>query len=163
MKVGRWRLLLAASCLVAAGLSPEAACAETRTAGDLTPEAVWEAIDVAQDGDTVLLPAGKAVWTKGWNSGHGAPMKAITIQGAGIDKTTIEDGRAKPDAPPFVLVGVEGKPFRVTGITFDGTGYPSAGSWGGLISIRGTCKDFRIDHCRFRNTDHMLTISSDMA
>ena len=71
---------------------PSALHAETRTAAALTPEAVWEAIDAAKDGDTVQLPAGTAVWTKGWNTGHWAKMKAITIQGAGIDKTIIRDG-----------------------------------------------------------------------
>jgi len=93
MRIGlpRLRLLLAASCLVAAGLSCEATYAETRTAAALTPEAVREAIDAAKDGDTVQLPGGTAVWSKGWNTGHGAKMKAITIRGAGIDKTTIED------------------------------------------------------------------------
>ena len=78
MKVGRWRLLLAASCLVAAGLSPEAACAETRMAADLMLEAVRDAIGAANDGDTVQLPEGTAVWKKGWNTGHWAKMKAIT-------------------------------------------------------------------------------------
>ena len=56
---------------------------------------------------------------------------------------------------------MEGKPFRVTGITFDGTGYRNAGNWGGLMSISGTCKNFRIDHCKFKNADRMLTISGD--
>jgi hypothetical protein len=161
MKVGRWRLLLAASCLVAAGLSPGAVYAETRTAADLTPEAVWEAFNAAKDGDTVLLPAGTAVWPKGWNSGHGAKMKAITIQGAGIDKTIIGNNPPQPDAPPFALIGVEGKPFRVTGITFDGTGYRYAGNWGAMMSISGTCKGFRIDHCKFKNADRMLGIHGD--
>ncbi len=79
--------------------------AETRTAAALTPEAVWKAIEAAKDGDIVQLPAGNAVWSKGWNTGHGAKMKAITIQGAGIDKTVIGDDRAKPDAAPFFLLG----------------------------------------------------------
>ena len=117
--------LLAPPCLV-----PVPSCAETITATDLTPEAVWEAIDAAQDGDTVQIPAGTAVWTKGWNSGHGAKMKAITIQGAGIDKTIIGD-RGPCPAPPFSLLGVEGKPFRVTGITFDGTDTPTPGTRAG--------------------------------
>jgi hypothetical protein len=148
------------SVLAAAGSSPGAARAETHKAS-LTPEAVWAAIDAAQDGDTVQLPAGTAVWSKGWNSGRGAKMKAITIQGAGIDKTIIGDDRAQPDAAPFFLLGVEGKPFRVTGITLDGTGYRNAGNWGRLMTIRGTCKNFRIDHCKFKNTDHMLEIVGD--
>jgi len=156
------RFLLVLSVLVAAsGVRPVVARAETRTAAALTPEAVWEAIDAAQDGDTVQLPAGTAVWSKGWNSGHGAKMKAITIQGAGIDKTILHDGRNEPGGPPFMLLGVEGKPFRVTGITLDGTGYRNAGNWGGLMTLRGTCKNFRIDHCKFKNTDCMLGIQGD--
>ena len=156
------RLLLICSLFGASdGIFRTALQAETRTAAGLTPEAVWKAINAAKDGDTVQLPAGTAVWTKGWNTGHGAKMKAITLQGAGIDKTIIGDDRSKPDAPPFLLLGVEGKPFRVTGITLDGTGYPNAGNWGGLMEIRGTCKNFRIDHCKFKNTDHMSVISGD--
>jgi hypothetical protein len=152
-----------ACCLLGAsgGVGPAVLYAETRTAADLTPEAVWAAIESAQDGDTVQLPAGKAVWEKGWNTGHGAPMKAITIQGAGIDKTIIEDGRPEPGGAPFSIVGVEGKPFRVTGITIDGTGYENAGRWGGFVRVRGDCKKFRIDHCKFINADCMLDISGD--
>ena len=134
---------------------PKAVRAETRTAAALTPEAVWEAIDAAKDGDTVQLPAGTAVWTKGWNTGHGAKMKAITIQGAGMDKTVICD-RSQPatDCVPFELLGVEGKPFRVTGITFDGTGSHDAAARGAdSMSISGTCKNFRIDHCKFKNAN----------
>ena len=136
--------------------------AETRTAADLTPEAVGKAIDAAKDGDTVQLPEGTAVWSKGWNAGHDAKIKAITLQGAGIDKTIIRDGRNDPGGPPFLMTGVEGKPFRVTGITLDGTGYRNAGNWGGLMTIRGNCKNFRIDHCKFRNTDCMLSMGGDM-
>ena len=161
IRVRRLQFLLAMSVLTAAGLPPCAAHAETHEAASLTPEAVWAAIDAAKDGDTVQLPAGTAVWSKGWNSGRGAKMKAITIQGAGIDKTVIGDDRAKPDAAPFFLLGVEGKPFRVTGITLDGTGYRNAGNWGGLMTIRGACKNFRIDHCKFKNCDHMLEIDGD--
>jgi len=159
----RFRFVLAASCLVVAGLSSEAAYAETRTAADLTPEAVWEVIDAARDGDTVELPAGTAVWTKGWNTGHWAKMKAITIRGAGIDKTVICDNRSERGGghAPFGLVGVEGKPFRVTGITFDGSGYENAGVWGGMLTVTGDCKNFRIDHCKFKNANQMIKISGD--
>jgi len=145
------------------GVVPAALYAETRTAADLTPEAVWEAIDAAKDGDTVQLPAGRAVWSKGWNTGHWVKMKALTIQGAGMDKTIILDGRSTRDSGkvPFDLKGVEGKPFRVTGITFDGTGTEDAGLWGGFMSISGNCKNFRIDHCRFKNASQMMTINGD--
>ena len=56
---------------------------------------------------------------------------------------------------------MEGKPFRVTGITFNGTGYENAGRWGGFIRVTGTCKNFRIDHCKFINADCMLDITGD--
>ena len=45
-------------------LLPTTVRAETRTAAALTPEAVWDAIDAAKDGDTVQLPEGTAVWKK---------------------------------------------------------------------------------------------------
>ena len=141
---------------------PKRLYAETRTAAALTPEAVWEAINAAKDGDTVQLPEGTAVWKKGWNTGHGAKMKAITIQGAGIDKTIIRDTtQGTAGDKPFVINGVEGKPFRITGITFDGTGLPNAGVWAGEIVIGGNCKNFRIDHCKFLNMDRMMTIKGD--
>ncbi len=136
--------------------------AETRTATSLTPETVWEAINAAKDGDTVQLPAGTAMWTRGWNTGHWAKMKAITIQGAGINQTIIRDDTSTAAGDePFVINGVEGKPFRITGITFDGTGLTNAGVWAGAIVIGGNCKNFRVDHCLFLNLDRMMTISGD--
>ena len=159
----RFRLLLALSLSVAAvSLLPTAVHAGTRMAAALTPEAVWEAINSAHDGDVVQLPAGTAVWKKGWNTDHWAKMKAITIQGAGIDKTVIRDDTSTAAGDePFELKGVDGKPFRITGITFDGTGLANAGTWAGEIVISGNCKNFRVDHCKFLNMDRMLTISGD--
>jgi hypothetical protein len=161
MRSTRLGYLLAWSFLVAADGFP-ALRAETRAAAALTPEAVWDAVNAAQDGDTVQLPAGTAVWKRGWNTRHWAKMKALTIQGAGIDKTIIRDdtGTSAGDEP-FEIKGVEGKPFRITGMTFDGTGLTNAGVWAGAIVISGNCKDFRVDHCKFLNMDRMMTISGD--
>ena len=162
-KTPGFRLVLILSWLVAAeDFQPTTVRAENRSAASLTPEAVWEAIAAAQDGDIVVLPAGTAVWKKGWNTGHWAKMKAITIQGAGIDKTIVRDetSRAAGDEP-FVINGVEGKPFRITGMTFDGTGLADAGVWAGAIVIDGNCKNFRVDHCKFLNMDRMMTINGD--
>jgi hypothetical protein len=157
----RFRFLLAWSFLIATdGLL--ALRAETLTAAALTPEGVWEAINTAHDGDIVRLPEGTAVWKSGWNTRHWAKMKALTIQGAGIDKTIIRDETSTAAGDElFDLKGVEGKPFRITGITFDGTGLTNAGVWAGAIVISGNCKNFRVDHCKFLNLDRMMTISGD--
>jgi hypothetical protein len=154
------RTKLASLTLALIGLLLEAAGAETRTAADLTPEAVWAAIDAAKDGDTVLLPAGTAVWSKKtWKTGHSAKVKAITIQGAGIDKTILTIDKGEAGSTSFHLAGEEGKPFRVTGITLDGSLYLDESSWGALMDVSGTCKNFRIDHCKFKNSDCMLSIN----
>ena len=93
---------------------------------------------------------------------HWAKMKAITIQSAGIDKTIIRtDTSGAPGEKAFVINGAEGKPFRITGITFDGTGYPDVGMWAGDVVISGSCKNFRVDHCKFLNMDQMMTITGD--
>lgn len=162
MILGYRRCSLLMVCGLFLSNMPVAPGGEVHQAADLTLEAVAAAIHAAQDGDTVELPAGKAEWTKGWNTGRWTPMKAITLQGAGIDKTIIVDRRpqAKAGDTPFWLKGVEGKPFRVTGITLDGTGRTTPGQ-GYMMEIGGHCKNFRIDHCKFKNAAGMIRIHGD--
>ncbi len=151
--------ILVALFLIGALVSAQA---ETRVASALTPEAVWDAFDAAMDGDTVQLPAGTAVWsTKSWNTGHPPKVKSIIFQGAGIDQTIITVDKSKNGNTSFNLEGTEGKPFRVTGITLDGSLHPNEASWGALMNVSGTCKNFRIDHCKFKNCDVMLMIGGD--
>ena len=128
----RFRWLLALCLLVAAGgLLPKSVRAATRTAAALTPEAVGAAICAAKDGDSVQLPAGTAVWSaKSWNTGHSPKVKAIIIQGAGIDQTIITVDKSQNGNTSFNLEGTEGKPFRVTGITLDGSLHPNEASGG---------------------------------
>jgi hypothetical protein len=97
---------------------------------------VQAAFNQAQDGDTVLLPEDTATWTSIVTLKH----KSVTVQGAGMDKTFIHNGTGN-DTYLFQITGDEGKPFRLTGITFTPNNY--------FIEIFGTCKDFRIDHCKF--------------
>ena len=83
---------------------------------------VQAAIDAASDGDTVLVPAGTAAWT---SPDENAPAvliakKAITVQGAGMDKTIITDATgAKAHQVPFRIIAAQGKPFRITGFAFE--------------------------------------------
>lgn len=157
-----WGSSIWVACCLFTGGMPSAVSGATLKVADLTPEAVAAAINEAKDGDTVELPAGKAAWTKGWNFGRWAAMKAITIQGAGIDKTIIVDRRPKMVAGDslFWMKGVEGKPFRLTGITMDGTGLVKD-SPGVMVAVSGNCKNFRVDHCKFKNTRMMIHIIGD--
>jgi hypothetical protein len=131
--------LSAADAVPAAGRTIEAAsCAQAD---------VQQAIDSARDGDTVLLPAGEAVWTPPNDLTPSVIIseKVVTLQGAGVDRTVITDG--SPTAWRSLALAIQGggKPARVTGITFrKGTDARGANA----ISISGS-RGWRIDHCRF--------------
>jgi hypothetical protein len=106
---------------------------------------VQTAIGQAQDGDTVLVPAGHCTWS---DTLRLEPMPAIMLQGAGIDQTVITD--ATPAGgwgnSLFWINGVEDKPFRIAGFTFTDQGEVDPN---GLIHILGNNKNWRVDHCKF--------------
>jgi hypothetical protein len=109
---------------------------------------VQAAIDSANDGDTVVVPAGSCTWTTPSAGQPAVAMnsKKIVLQGAGIDQTLITDGTGTDWNE--ILIGVncvEGKPFRVRGFDFPGPGSGEPDR----IYVAGTCKNWRIDHCRF--------------
>lgn len=143
------RFCLMAFCLSGFALALTADAA-TITAASCSQSDVQAAIDSANDGDTVVVPAGTSTWT---TSSENAPAvsiveKAITVKGAGMDKTVITDATgAKCFQVPLQVIGAEGKPLRITGLTFDGE---SSGD--GAIKIGGACKSWRIDHCKFDDT-----------
>ena len=103
---------------------------------------VQAAINSAVDGDRVLVPAGNCTWT----SQVAIPTtKGITLQGAGIDVTTIVTGFAS-GSTMAVLVAPGNSLSRVTGFTFDGDLVAKAGN-GAQIAVAGYGLDsFRIDH-----------------
>ncbi len=127
---------------------------------------ITAAINLAKDGDVVLVPAGTASWT--------SPLvvtKSITIQGAtttdpslynfgsgmntsaayhdqtiildDVPRTTATYGGAlvKADLTPT-------KTFRLTGFTFRAGTVTDNGN-NGAIRLNGTCPAIRIDHCHF--------------
>jgi hypothetical protein len=121
------------------------------TAKSLDPTDVQMALNQAQPGDTVLLPAGSANWTKGvtWS----APPN-VTLAGAGTsetgggDKTIIFDSISSGSALVKVQISPSGV-FRMTGITFkSGTG---AFKDGGTVRVDGP-GSVRIDHMHFAMT-----------
>ena len=123
----------------------------------LTPNLadVRSAINVAVDGDTVIVPAGTASWTSTL-----AITKAITL----IGQTTITDTATNTfsdqsiildNVPrqPGTLLSVNvasGKTVRVSGLTFKaGTVTTTANN--GSISLGGTSTAIRFDHCHLVN------------
>jgi hypothetical protein len=142
----KW-LMLVLSFLLLYALRAEAA---TINAASCSSSDVQAAIDSASDGDTVVIPEGTSTWTSPPSQDHTVVMnKGITLRGAGINKTVIIDGTIDGhddgiSNSPFLIriSAVEGKPFRVTGITFLETNDRA-------MSIYGTCKNWRVDNCSF--------------
>ena len=105
----------------------------------LSPSAahVQAAIGAAVDGDTIVIPAGEAVY----DDTHLVTCnKGLIIQGAGIDQTIIYDQTGGSwEKEPFVFTTKNGYTTQVLGFTFDGAdagfepfkvGFP--GGWGGV-------------------------------
>jgi hypothetical protein len=141
--------LLVACCLLLADVY-----ADTHTAASCSRTDVQNAINAASDGDTVLIPAGSATWQ---SSSPRIPAvsidKGIVLKGAGMDSTVITDGNGMYSYYPWNeglvwVYGEEGKPVRITGIGFKSS-YNAQ-----FIRIEGTCKDWRIDHCKFETTHY---------
>jgi hypothetical protein len=109
------------------------------------------AVAKANLGDTVMVPAGSATWTRGL-----VITKAIRVLGAGLDKTIIKRNFAG-DKLTYLIRYVPDKKsraadgfFRLSGFTFDLTG-----QLGSCLEIRNReysetpLSKNRVDHCRF--------------
>ena len=98
-------------------------CSATARAAVLHPATcgstdVGAAVASASDGDTIVIPAGRCTWTTNLT----ITDKILTIQGAGIDQTTIVDGLSKDGfsniAQLLIWQTKGGGVTRLTGITF---------------------------------------------
>lgn len=120
--------------------------AETINAVSCSQLDVQSAIDSANDGDTIFIPAGNCTW----ESTVYITKKQIIIEGKGIDSTNIVNAIPatgwKDSA--FWISSEEGKPFRISGIAFK-AGPTGGDGHNGVIYICGTCKNWRLDHCKF--------------
>jgi hypothetical protein len=113
------------------------------TAASCTSVNVQAAINAAVAGDRVIVPAGNCTWT-----GTGAVQinnKNITLQGAGIDATTISIASGEGFRIPATNTGA----FRVTGFTFRSTSNFGTDSGLSMMSIRGG-KGWRVDNNKFK-------------
>jgi hypothetical protein len=106
---------------------------------------VVAAIALADDGDTVQIPAGSANWTS-----TVVVSDAITIQGAGIGKTIITNTQSNGGASVgdgYLTMGVNvGRPgrVRITGIEFRGNRTSN-----GITFYGNDYAEFQVDNCKF--------------
>ena len=130
---------------VSVPFTPSAHAGSIVTAATCNRPDVQVVINAAQDGDTVVIPAGTCHWTTNLTvSPH-----AVTIQGAGIDQTIIVDDVPKgvgEDRLLMINLPTTGF-FRLTGMTFQGgntvTGY------NGTVILQGLSHTWRLDHLKF--------------
>lgn len=125
--------------------------AESVKAASCSQRDVQDAIDAARGGDVVEVPAGTARWVAADRRRPAVLIsgKVITLRGAGMDQTVITDGNTV--AWQDLLIWIQGeKPARVTGFTFEGSIDRNRGA--AAIAVRGDCRNWRIDHCRFRGS-----------
>jgi hypothetical protein len=137
------------AAMIAVWVSALHSQAATTTAASTAQKDVAAAVALAQDGDTVQIPAGDSTWRSGLTI-----TKAITLQGQGVSKTFL-----RRSAGLLILQPTNNKPIRVTGIYFDMS--PFAGESSGdrsAIWFYGTCTNLRIDHCYFLNGQRAINI-----
>lgn len=116
---------------------------------------VQQALNQAQAGNTISIPAGVCTWTTPieWT----APAN-ITIRGAGNesilgggDATVIIDNtnHVSNDVGALSIHTSAAGSFRLTGLTFRGSGNASAETWHGAVTVSGDSTNFRMDHVHF--------------
>jgi len=141
-----------------------AQASSTITASTCNGPDVQAAINVAKDGDTVVIPAGRCTWTQTVTVGKvvsQSPIqmqsKSITIQGAGMDQTIIVDNVPKPAAtggPIFRLITKSRGLTRLTGLTVDGGTGPADPHGRPMVTLGGFSQTWRLDHLRFITTNN---------
>ena len=143
--------ILAFSPLLAMLILPASTSTQAKTiqAATAARSDVARAIASAQDGDTVSIPAGTATWTTGLIT---AGSRALTIQGAGIGQTTINDNVPKPRGGSGSVLWIfdtrPEKSLRLTGITFQGVAQDTKSFNKGTLVFEGRSHAVRIDHVK---------------
>jgi len=140
------------NALLAALLFAASGAAQAKSITALTPSFsdVNKAIGSAVDGDIVIIPAGKASWTRSL-----AITKAITLMGltttdsvAGTaNDNTIVQYNLTDKRPLISVQSVAGKVYRISGITFQSIS--SVAAQNGFMGLSGFSQEVRVDHCHF--------------
>jgi hypothetical protein len=141
------------SALLAALLFAASGAAHAKSITAVTPSFfdVTKAIGSAVDGDTVIIPAGKASWTSPLIINKaitltGQTTITSTVNGTADDKTIIQYNLTTSRSL-IVLRTVAGKVYRISGLTFQNIS--AITSQNGLIVLGGYSQKVRLDHCHF--------------
>ena len=153
--IGTFRVALVVSALLIS-FFPKSSHSATISCVTCSRDDVQAAINTANDGDTIDIPAGRCAW----NGPVSIPdTKGITLRGAGVDQTIIIDNAGSSSYVLFIST-TGGKQVRVTGLTFDGNAVDKSGLQG-IVHIEGSCQNFRIDHIKFTNLrDRAIVIAA---
>ena len=115
----------------------------------------------AQDGDTIMLPAGTFSWGTVLNVTKGVTIQGqTTITGAGTASPTVNDATVILDNNPQISGPSSGiikatvaanKAFRLTGVTFAAGARNTYGPWAVQVQSGGATPNtaIRIDNCHF--------------
>jgi hypothetical protein len=100
----------------------------------------------AHDGDTITLPIGTFSWTTTVNI-----TKNITIQGAGVDQTIIQDNVPRTNPTFGIVFDISGSgTWRLTGLTITFGTVTILGGQGSIVASSSS-HAFRIDHMKFND------------
>lgn len=117
---------------------------------------VYDCLQIANDGDTITIPAGSAIWYSllDWSN------KSVTLKGNGIGSTIISAHNLNGTYPCLMNITAKatgGSPAgltRITGITFAAStscGDNTPNTPDGMINIKGDTANFRFDHNRMES------------
>jgi hypothetical protein len=159
----RCRAVLAAAIFVIVLGRVEAGVTITALSASLVD--VKTAIAVANDGDTVVIPAGTASWTSTVTITKGITLTGATtvnttgagganVTGSANDQTIIVDDipRVGGQAPILSITLGSAQSFRISGITLRASTTTTASAGGGQVRFGGGgggSNTIRIDHCHF--------------
>jgi hypothetical protein len=155
LSLGAGTVMLATVLVLCAYPSSEITVeAATINAASCSQGDVQAAIDIAVQGDTVLIPDGDCAWAS-----TGLIQKAITLKGNGryaVDGDHHDNGTWPLTITLAGNTGIEidgdaGDFIRVTGFQFLGTAPGGTGGHGGLIYVPASNQaDWRVDNSRFQ-------------
>ena len=139
---------------------------KTITAASCNASDVQSAVNQAVAGDTVRIPAGSCTWTTqvAWNAPPNVVLRGAgseSVLGGG-DATIIIDNldRRSYDAGLLEINTNASGSFRMTGITFRGSGNQVSQTYNGSVRIVGSGQQFRLDHLHFEYLPYAAVLTS---